>query len=310
MKLEHFRYVSEISQAGSINKAAARLMITQPHLSAYIRDLEREIGVRLFVRSKKGIALTLAGEDFLALAQPVNEALERIKNLKFMYPESPHDYITVANIYAFTFVDLFNDYFNRIAGENTHAFLREMPPDKIIDEVHYERATIGFTFYGVEYESEMMSLCAARGVTFHSLVREPFCVVLNREHPLFGRETISSDELKDYSFVVDRGKEGFYRRRFPAWFSGKRHAPMLFDNNRSALFYMAKSSDGFTMGQRSLNLTNPFVELGLLRYIPLSDAPFELVTGYVTKTGMSMSPTGEKFCEYVRRYFEKNFGCR
>lgn len=53
-------------QTGSFTMAADRLGVTQPSFTALIRDLEDILGVRLFDRNTRGIALTAAGKDFLA----------------------------------------------------------------------------------------------------------------------------------------------------------------------------------------------------------------------------------------------------
>lgn len=66
MDLERARHLSIVASEGSLHRAAVRLGIDQPALSRRIRQLEDEIGVTLFVRSPKGVALTPAGEVLLA----------------------------------------------------------------------------------------------------------------------------------------------------------------------------------------------------------------------------------------------------
>ncbi len=58
-----------VARAGSINRAAARLSLTQPALSQRIRGLETQLGHRVFSRSPRGIALTAAGEALLPAAE-------------------------------------------------------------------------------------------------------------------------------------------------------------------------------------------------------------------------------------------------
>ena len=61
MELRQLEYFREIADTGSINEAARRLNMSQPPLSYQIRQLEEELHVRLFERSRKGVALTEAG---------------------------------------------------------------------------------------------------------------------------------------------------------------------------------------------------------------------------------------------------------
>ncbi len=67
--LEMLKAFEEVATTGNISRAAARLGLTQPALSWSIRKLESETDVQLFVRSKKGVHLTKAGELFRNRAQ-------------------------------------------------------------------------------------------------------------------------------------------------------------------------------------------------------------------------------------------------
>jgi LysR family hca operon transcriptional activator len=75
MELRHLRYFVAVAEEGSVTLAAERRLHTaQPSLSRQMRDLEREVGAQLLVRSVHGIELTAAGRAFLdharlALAQ-------------------------------------------------------------------------------------------------------------------------------------------------------------------------------------------------------------------------------------------------
>jgi DNA-binding transcriptional LysR family regulator len=65
MELRHLRYFVAVADALSFTKAAERLHLAQPSLTRQIKDLETEIGVRLFDRAGKQISLTQEGESFL-----------------------------------------------------------------------------------------------------------------------------------------------------------------------------------------------------------------------------------------------------
>ena len=65
MELRHLRYFVAVAEALSFTKAAENLHLAQPSLTRQIKDLEREIEVRLIDRSGKRISLTQEGESFL-----------------------------------------------------------------------------------------------------------------------------------------------------------------------------------------------------------------------------------------------------
>lgn len=77
MELRHLRYFAAVARTSSFTQAARELRIAQPPLSAQVRSLEHELGVRLFERSSRGVALTQAGAAFLPKALDALRAAER-----------------------------------------------------------------------------------------------------------------------------------------------------------------------------------------------------------------------------------------
>jgi DNA-binding transcriptional LysR family regulator len=71
------RYFVAVAEDHSLTRAAARLHIAQQSLSQQIRGLEAQLGVTLFERSSRGMALTDVGEVLLREARPVLAHAER-----------------------------------------------------------------------------------------------------------------------------------------------------------------------------------------------------------------------------------------
>lgn len=76
MELRHLRYFTVLCEELHFSRAAARLHMAQPPLSQRIRDLEKELGVRLFDRARNGVRLTEAGALLLEHARPVLESAD------------------------------------------------------------------------------------------------------------------------------------------------------------------------------------------------------------------------------------------
>ncbi|WP_104663772.1 LysR family transcriptional regulator [Ensifer adhaerens] len=74
--LRQLRAFIAVAELGQFNIAARNLHLTQSAVSILIRDLEREIGVRLFDRHTRMVSLTLVGQEFLPQARKILKDLE------------------------------------------------------------------------------------------------------------------------------------------------------------------------------------------------------------------------------------------
>ena len=81
MNLRWMMLFATIAEEGSFTRAATRLNIAQPWLSAQIRKLEYELGVQLLVRQSAGVQVTAEGEALLPYAKQLSEAARMFRQV-------------------------------------------------------------------------------------------------------------------------------------------------------------------------------------------------------------------------------------
>ena len=86
MDLYQIRYFLTIAETGTFSRAAERLYVSQPSLSAGIKKLEQELGVMLFERGGRRTVLTAAGRTFQQKASVImthyQEAIQELKGFE------------------------------------------------------------------------------------------------------------------------------------------------------------------------------------------------------------------------------------
>ena len=79
MKLRQLEYFCAVAEEKSISAAARELHVAQPPISRQIAQLEEELGVQLFLRGSKGMALTDAGQSLYQQTQQVFQDIRRVE---------------------------------------------------------------------------------------------------------------------------------------------------------------------------------------------------------------------------------------
>lgn len=79
MNIQQMKYVVAVANNGSFREAAKKMFVSQPSLSAGIKELETELGITLFTRTNRGAYLTEEGQDFLNRAEKILVQLDTLE---------------------------------------------------------------------------------------------------------------------------------------------------------------------------------------------------------------------------------------
>ena len=140
MPFQQLEYVVEISKCGSINKAAQKLFLSQSGISTAVRELEQELGIRIFARSNRGVEFTQEGKEFLSYAISLLEQMHRIEGLyKDSRDDAPMRFSVSCQRYPFC-VDAFLRLLDIAEDNRYHFSIRETGMDAVIDDVYDHRS--------------------------------------------------------------------------------------------------------------------------------------------------------------------------
>lgn len=193
MELRHCKYFVAVAEELNFRKAALRLHMEQPPLSRQIRQLERELGVELLQRDRRGVKLTQAGEIFLEQARlTVAQAEQAIKTVKQVVQSQPAVLTVGYSMCAF----------DRLLPKIVQSF-RQSCPEVEIRLLELSSAAQVEALLAGEIDCGFLHLPIARGgLIAETLLKETVVAVLPKSHPLAGQEVISLRSLASESFIM------------------------------------------------------------------------------------------------------------
>lgn len=147
MRLQQLLYVKEIARCRSMNKAAVRLYISQPSLSEAIRDLEKEFGITLFDRSRRGVSLTAEGIEFLQLADKVLADADELRNHYLIKNDVTRLHLQIScQHYAFV-IDAFIHFLHTFQQERYTISLKETETITALEDVYLKKKCLQYRCY-------------------------------------------------------------------------------------------------------------------------------------------------------------------
>ena len=197
MTIQQLQYVIAIAEAGSMNKAAERLYVSQPTLTGAIKDLEKEVGFSIFYRGGRGVTLTPDGSDLIPYAKAVLQQYERLQERIGGAKDRKRKFGVSTQHYSFAvkaFVELVREY-----DTARYEFaIRETRTKDVIADVAEMRSEIGILYLSDFNRAAIQKLLRSSDLEFHPLINCDTYVYLWKGHPLAEREVIRFEDLREY----------------------------------------------------------------------------------------------------------------
>ncbi|MBM7636813.1 LysR family transcriptional regulator [Streptococcus saliviloxodontae] len=291
MNIQQCRYVETIAATGSFSEAAKTLFVTQPNLSASIRDLEAELGVKLFTRSNTGAKLTDDGHDFLKYAKRI---LGELDLLEERYRKRFKKSFTIAS-HHYDFLSLPLATISEQFQEDYQEFqLIETTTKRILESVASFESDLGIIYLDDSNRHILERSIRDLGLAFTPLGEFQTRIFLGREHPLAHKPNLSNEDLRDYPQVRFRqDKSGITFDEDPL--DVLENQRVLYANDRGTIMNLLCATNAYASG---LGIVNSFIKDQIV-LTPLTDSPLHTL-GFVTNQKQKQSAISDAFITAVK----------
>jgi DNA-binding transcriptional LysR family regulator len=286
--LEDLQAMVAVVEQGGFRAAALALNLSQPALSRRVSKLEEALGVQLFERTTRRVALTLVGREFYGRAveilQGVEASLYNIGDLTLSHGE-----VTVACVPSVAhnllppIMQRFHAKFPRtrlrIVDEGAHA---------VLNHVARGDSDFGVNFLGADEP----------GIDFEPILHERFVMACRFDHPLAKRRSVTWEDIGKHPYMTVAKSSGnrmvLDRARTPG---RKPLNPMIEVRHVSSLLEMVKAGLGIAVVPQ---LAMPADSTSVLRSVRLKDEDITRTLGVIRRSGRVLSAGAQNFYEMLK----------
>ena len=304
MTLQQIVYVLKIAETGSMSKAASELFVSQPTLTNAVHELEKEIGLSIFIRSNRGVALTEEGHRFLGDARSMYSQYQLMLD-KYSAGNPRRRFAVSTQHFSFA-VKCFVNMVQQLDPASYRLAIRETRTLDVIRDVGLGTSQVGILYLSEFNRKYILRLLEEYNLDFTELARCEACVYLHRDHPLAHRTALSLEDLAPYPCIS-------------------------FDQGEENLFYLAEEILSDNEFERSIKVTDRSTVLNLMiglkgytlcpgivceelngdscRVIPYRadrDNPNRTMEiGYINKKNALLGTAGNTYIEQLKHYFSE-----
>ena len=298
MNIQQLRYVVAIANSGTFREAAEKMYVSQPSLSISVRDLEKELGFKIFRRTSSGTFLTRRGMEFYEKAQELVKGFDVFQN-QYANPEEEKKEFSISSQH-YDFLPPLITQFSVLYPENKDFRIFESTTVQILDEVAQGHSELGIIYLNKQNTKGIMQRMDKLGLEVVDLIPFQTHIYLRKGHPLAKKEFLVMEDLAHIPtvrFTQEKDEYLYYSENFVDTSSSSQ----LFNvTDRATLNGILERTDAYATGSGFLDSQS----VNGITVIPLIDDLNNKMV-YVKREEVDLSPVAEKFVQVMEAYFDE-----
>ena len=298
MTIQQCKYVIEIAKSGSFNEAGKQLFVAQSALSSSIKQLEKELGIKIFERSKNGVRLSMEGAEFVRYAEQLVDRSDFIQNRYGGFADYKKLHIATQH-YDFV-AEAFCKFLTSTKEKKYDFSIRELKTYQVIYEIEKAFCDVGILAIKDNDFDVMTRYLDNKGIVFNEFLQSPPHVYVRKEHALAKRKQISYDDLIDYPYLsYEQGarNSSFFTEELVDGFKANKRVTI---SDRATLMNVLLTTDSYTVGT---GIMPSALNGGKIVGIKIASQSFYRI-GYVLRKGESVNELTTAFIRELEEIFK------
>ena len=300
MNITQLKYVLETASSTSMREASTKLFVSQPALSASIRELEDELGILIFERTNKGISLTEDGREFLTYAKMAVGQYGILED-RYLSRDGGREKFSVSTQHYNFAIKAFTEVIRRFDPEKYVFSIHETKTKEVLDDVATLKSEVGIVSFSGSNESIIRKIFRDSQLQFVPLMKRDTYVYVWKNHRFAGRKEISIEEMRGYpcvSFDQSSDANFYLNEEAMADYPFDR---MIKSDDRATTMEIIAELGGYSVGSGMLSKEDSILQ-GLVGIKMKEEDP--LTIGYITRKGSYLSRYGEEYLRELEKYRE------
>ncbi|MEE6451616.1 LysR family transcriptional regulator [Gottfriedia acidiceleris] len=295
MNFDQMEHIVCAAREMSITKAAEKLFISPSGMSQSITQLENELGIKIFYRSKQGVTPTFEGKIVIAKAMTLLSTIKELNKEIYDIKNRSENHLKI--ITAPTFTHLLQETMVKFNNEENEVTFEVVEENPAIILQHFTKQDYDFALIPALKED----LKREKFIEFEQIHKGHICIAVGRKSPFYTYDSVSPSELVNAKIVMYKTSDYKTLQKI----SKMNQKNVVLKTNRSSLLYeLVKESQAILYLHEFSIRNRPMVLNGDIKVIPLKDEDFfEVDFWLIYLQAKPLSPLAKEFVEKLKEQF-------